>query len=117
MRIILTIATGPAAGKKIRVASGRTVTIGREGTAGFPLPADNRLSAVHFELKCGMDECTIQDRNSTNGTLVNGSRVAEAVLRHGDTILAGETRFTVSIAGGAPPGSRLLLRGLRGSRP
>ncbi len=63
------------------------------------------MSQEHFALECSANGCLLRDLNSTNGTTVNGNRVSQSALNDGDVILAGESRFSVSISGakGATP--------------
>jgi hypothetical protein len=58
---------------------------------------------LHFEVALNEKEGRIRDLKSTNGTLLNGEKVGEAMLRDGDTIVAGETVFRVTVAGGETP--------------
>ncbi len=53
------------------------------------------MSGVHFVVECDETGCRIRDLNSSNGTLVNGTKVGAATLQDGDQIVAGQTRFSV----------------------
>jgi pSer/pThr/pTyr-binding forkhead associated (FHA) protein len=97
MRIVLEIRGGAANGRKIWLLSGQTVTVGRSSSVDFAVSEDPRISGRHFQIQCGDDTCHLKDLNSTNGTLVNGTAVRESPLRDGDEVLAGQTRFVVSI--------------------
>lgn len=44
------------------------------------------ISRNHFSIECKDGECTIADKNSTNGTFVNGQKVISAKLKDGDVI-------------------------------
>jgi hypothetical protein len=102
MGVILEIREGPTAGKKVAVATGQTVTFGRAaGRAQFVLPHDTFMSGVHFAVKCGPSGCFVQDRKSSNGTFLNGSRIQDAMLANGDEIKGGQTIFTVKIVSDA----------------
>jgi pSer/pThr/pTyr-binding forkhead associated (FHA) protein len=69
-------------------------TVGR--AAGNAVQLSSRLvSKRHVQLMCSGDECVIEDI-STNGTLVNGRRLAGRVarrLQHGDRIDIGDESF------------------------
>ena len=60
---------------------------------------DSRASRLHARIKTESDpltntvRCTITDLGSTNGTLVNGKRLTEAVLSEGDKIVIGDHLF------------------------
>ena len=51
------------------------------------------MSNVHFALECDGQHCRIRDLKSRFGTQVNQSRVADAMMRNGDRITAGNTNF------------------------
>jgi len=99
MGVLLEIKAGPSAGQTLRLATGRSVVIGRaEGRAEFALPDDKQMSGVHFALECGASGCRVIDKGSTNGTFLNGARIREAMmLANGDEIKAGATTFLVRI--------------------
>lgn len=102
MGVILEIAAGPMAGKKVAVATGQTVTFGRAaGRAQFALPHDTFMSGVHFAVECAPGGCRVQDRKSSNGTFLNGARIQDAMLANGDEIKSGQTVFTVKMVADA----------------
>jgi diguanylate cyclase (GGDEF)-like protein len=74
------------------------VTLGRALDADVRLN-DARASRLHAciitetDANSGQTVFKIRDLNSTNGTLVNGRAVTEAVLIHGDKILIGDQLF------------------------
>lgn len=74
------------------------VTLGRALDADVRLN-DAKVSRLHASITTEVDQNSgatvfrIRDLNSTNGTLVNGRAVSEAVLVHGDKILIGDNLF------------------------
>jgi pSer/pThr/pTyr-binding forkhead associated (FHA) protein len=50
---------------------------------------DRRVSRKHAEIRLRLGRYTLYDLQSTNGTYVNGRRVAEKVLDDGDRISIG----------------------------
>jgi len=50
---------------------------------------DRRVSRKHAEIRLRLGRYTLYDLQSTNGTFVNGRRVAEVVLSDGDRISVG----------------------------
>lgn len=52
-----------------------------------------KVSRVHAEITFRDGEYIITDKNSRNGTLVNGTDIEEKVLEDGDTIHLGDTVF------------------------
>lgn len=105
MILLLEVKSGPSKGKGIRLQPGQSVRVGRTSRSDFVLPADGHLSGTHFEVALEENECSLRDLKSTNGTLLNGQRINQAVLRDGDTIVAGETVFRIRMLVGAARGS------------
>src|SRR6267154_6168516 len=98
MALILEIRVGPFAGRNIPLLGGQTLLIGRAPErAQFAVPHDNHMSGVHFAVECGPDGCRVIDKKSTNGTMLNGSKIHEAMLASGDEIKSGQTVFVVRI--------------------
>lgn len=97
MPVFLEVRSGSRKGSKIRLDTGRVLRVGRTSRADLSFEDDSHLSGVHFSLGCEGNGCRLTDLNSRNGTLVNGQTVNTAVLGNGDTIVAGETTFVVTI--------------------
>lgn len=95
MQVVLEIETGKRSGEQIRLQSGQILIVGRQIADGLACADDLIMSRTHFQLECDDVACRLRDLGSSNGTFVNGKRVKGAVLKHGDRILAGKTRFTV----------------------
>ena len=70
------------------------ITIGRrpDNDLCLPYPA---VSGEHAVILTILDDSFLEDLGSTNGTLVNGSRIDRAVLRTGDVLTVGRVAFTV----------------------
>ena len=72
------------------------VTLGRGGQNDLVLSGDEFASARHARIEPRGDGIWVQDLDSTNGTYVNGSRVAGAQrLGPGDVLRVGETDLVV----------------------
>ena len=72
------------------------VTVGRGGQNDLVLGGDEFASARHARIESRGDGVWVQDLDSTNGTYVNGSRVAGAQrLDPGDVLRVGETDLVV----------------------
>jgi class 3 adenylate cyclase len=76
----------------VELSEGEVLQIGRKPAPGgvkkliLPYP---EVSGQHAEIRCKADGWTLMDRNSTNGTTINGSRCVpgeEYSLRHGDQV-------------------------------
>jgi hypothetical protein len=68
------------------------ITIGRRPESNLVL-ADPNVSRNHAEIRPQGDGFVLVDLGSTNGSKVNGIRVAQQVLRDGDEISFGNTRM------------------------
>jgi sigma-B regulation protein RsbU (phosphoserine phosphatase) len=87
--------TGTGPGRRIPIL-GKRMVIGRSAESDIFLP-DIRLSRRHAEIEQRGDGCYLIDLGSTNGTYLNGERVAgEQRLQHGDTIALGDSRLVYS---------------------
>ena len=118
MRVIIEITSGPAAGKKILLGAGQTVQVGRTEWADYSFPQDGRMSSTHFALETDATGCYVRDLGSTNGTFVGGRKVADKVaVRHGDEILAGQTRFQVQMEGAQIEGQQVGDASMGGAFP
>ena len=85
---------------EISLSRGR-VTIGSTSDNGVVL-ADKMVSRHHAILEITEDSCTVTDVGSTNGTFVNGQRIAAATpVANGDELRFGVLKFFFQ-AEGAP---------------
>ena len=86
----LEVFEGPDAGKVFPL-HGRETVIGR-GPKGIVLK-DIDVSRIHavFQIQ-DEGQVVVHDQGSTNGTYVNGVRVAETTLKSGDEIRIGATK-------------------------
>jgi Inner membrane component of T3SS, cytoplasmic domain len=72
------------------------VTLGRGGQNDLVLDGDEFASSRHARIEVRGDGVWVQDLDSTNGTYVNGSRVAGAQrLDAGDVLRVGETDLRI----------------------
>jgi hypothetical protein len=97
MQLILEIKTGPLAGKTTTVREGHILVVGRTERANLVIPLDPSMSGAHFALEWAPKGSRVVDRNSSNGTFLNGARVTEAMVLDGDEIRAGQTTFVVHV--------------------
>lgn len=85
-------------GRRFSVHPG-TVTIGRDAGNDIVLPY-RQVSRHHAQIQCSRKRCTITDTGSTNGTCVNGGRIAERrshSLRPGDELRIGPIVLRVTV--------------------
>jgi len=94
VRIRLIIQSGPDAGHEVVVDPSRPVMIGRAREVGLPLN-DPRISKSHCLVAHDGQGFTVTDQGSSNGTWVNGVRVAKGPIRPGDILQIGTTDIQV----------------------
>ena len=92
------VGTGAGTCTLINVQTGQTfnianpqVSIGRVNVEGGVVLRDPNVSRMHAELDFDGMAWSVRDLNSTNGTLVNGKDVTEALLHSGDILTIGLT--------------------------
>ena len=83
-------------GLTFRLLPGTLKTLGRAPRADFVVDAA-LVSRVHcrFTLDQG-NQLELEDLGSTNGTFVNGKKVAKATLNDGDKLTIGRVSFVVN---------------------
>jgi len=88
MNFALTIVEGADRGRRFALA-GESVSIGRDAESAICLPVAG-VSRAHATLRKTRSAWVVHDEGSTNGTAVNGSRIAAPHrLRAGDRICVG----------------------------
>ena len=100
MFVVLKVITGPRQGEVFRLNKHENFVVGRSRQAHLRF-ADNDpyFSRMHFMVEANPPACRLVDLGSRNGTLVNGQKVREAELHHGDVIRAGHTTIMVEVEG------------------
>ncbi|MCM3879755.1 MAG: FHA domain-containing protein [Vicinamibacterales bacterium] len=87
---------GAAPGRMtFRIPEGSVKTIGRSTGAEFMVDAA-LVSRLHCQLSATGGALHVKDLDSTNGTFVNGKRVASAELQDGDRLAVGRVELKVS---------------------
>src|SRR3954465_9314166 len=94
---------GNAAGSSIALE--QELVVGRSTPGLGSLGGDSEISRVHARIyHDASGQLIVEDLGSTNGTFVNGNRIAAATaLRAGDQVRVGQTTMTVE--GGATEGA------------
>lgn len=88
----LVITSGPREGMEVDLPA-EQLTIGRSSESGLVI-RDDYTSTHHARLMLWNDEWVVQDLDSTNGTFVNGERIAlPTPLPIGATVTIGTTSF------------------------
>ena len=90
-KVSVVILEGPAAGSEYLLEE-RQVGVGR-GAANAISIDDQAMSKAHAAFEFSDNSYRIRDLGSMNGTLLNGSEIRVAELKHGDRIRMGEHTF------------------------
>ncbi len=102
MPVTLTVKEGPHQGRSFEFEEHDAFIVGRSARAQFRLPLkDASLSRIHFMVEVNPPRCRLTDLGSTNGTRVNGRKIAAVDLADGDLIEAGQTVLLFSMRGEA----------------
>jgi pSer/pThr/pTyr-binding forkhead associated (FHA) protein len=84
------------AGLTFRLLPGTLKTLGRAPRADFVVDAA-LVSRVHCRFTLDQrNHLELEDLGSTNGTFVNGKKVAKATLSDGDQLTIGRVQFVVN---------------------
>jgi pSer/pThr/pTyr-binding forkhead associated (FHA) protein len=78
-----------------RIPPGSVKTIGRSTGAEFMLDAP-LVSRLHCQLWATDEAIQVKDLDSTNGTYVNGKRVASATVQAGDVLRIGRVELKIA---------------------
>ena len=54
---------------------------------------DGSLSRMHARIDVNEERIVLSDLQSSNGTYVNGERITECILKHGDAVKCGDAEF------------------------
>jgi hypothetical protein len=95
---------GQFEGGEFPLKKNREFTIGRGSEHDMVLDED-MVSRAHARISTFDGQVVVEDLGSTNGTLVNGTRVKQQVLNPGDQILVGNSLLELILDGAAkgPP--------------
>ena len=85
---LVDVVTGEALG-----INGARCIVGRERAAADVVLRDPNVSRRHAQLTYTGSDWSIEDLNSTNGTLVNNRRISRCPLRDGDLLTFGLSTF------------------------
>lgn len=100
MRVVLKLVSGSQAGRQIQLLKNQRLQVGSTARADFVVRGDQALAGQHFSLETDHQICRVRSLGE-NGTLVNGQPVELAVVRNGDEITAGHSKFRIEVEGDA----------------
>jgi pSer/pThr/pTyr-binding forkhead associated (FHA) protein/outer membrane protein OmpA-like peptidoglycan-associated protein len=90
---------GDTVGGERALASGATLTIGRQIECDIVLD-DPLVSSQHAQLVFRDGGASVADLNSTNGTWIDGARISAAVLLEGQTLTVGPFALSIRFESG-----------------
>lgn len=79
----------------IEIPDGKTILVGRAVTSDLAV-YDPTVSRKHAQLTATGGSLVVKDLGSSNGTFVNGNRIAEATVSSGDSITFGKIEFSLN---------------------
>jgi Domain of unknown function (DUF4123)/Inner membrane component of T3SS, cytoplasmic domain len=103
VRAIVLIEWGTRRWRRAMIEPGGRLRVGRFERADLVVPNDEALSGLHAELTWDGARGALRDLGSAGGTFLNGERVTEGELGHGDWFRAGNTVFSFYVEGDVPP--------------
>ena len=91
-RLVLRVRKGMAPGACLALAG--ELVVGRDASCALVL-ADPRVSRRHVAIAASSSTPHFRDLGSSNGTLLNGRRVASGALDCGDVMTLGDTELVI----------------------
>ena len=102
----LTVLNGSNYGRVAPLQPGHVCRLGRDPALELCID-DPKASRFHVEIQCQDNQWMLRDKQSKNGTFVNGERVSTVVLKEGDEVQVGETRLAFSLSEAARDAGRV----------
>lgn len=99
MRIVIEVVAGPLAGRKFHLVRNQRLEVGNTSQADVCVRGDSQLAPQQFALETDSQVCRVRDLCRQGTTLVNGQAVELAVVRDGDEVQAGGSRFIIHVEG------------------
>jgi hypothetical protein len=101
MRVVIEVVAGPLAGRKFHLVRNQRLEVGSTARADVCVRGDTQLAPQQFALETDQQVCRLKDISRLGNTLVNGQAVESAVLKSGDEVAAGASRFVIHVEGDA----------------
>ncbi len=100
MHVVLLVTSEIQDPEKIVLRPGQCLSVGRTELNDVTFSGDAQMAHEHFLFEFSAGECRVKNLKQSNITTINGQPVDGQVQIHdGDEIVAGQTRFQVSIEG------------------
>lgn len=100
----LVVLSDGQAGKSCEITAEK-VTIGRVEENSFQIP-EASVSSHHCEVFLRGNDVVVKDLNSTNGSFINGEKIAEAVLKPGQTLRLGQIDLKLDTPAAPAPAAK-----------
>jgi serine/threonine protein kinase len=88
----LVVIAGPDKGRTFPISAADVLLVGRSKATQTTL-TDPHVSRVHCQVEVDEGKVMLLDNESAAGTFVNGKRIAQQQLQHGDVIRIGDTQL------------------------
>jgi serine/threonine protein kinase len=98
MQAYLRVVAGPDAGRTIELSEGGRLTIGRGEKSDTHL-RDLGVERLHCEVTWEAGKIHVLDMDSVSGTLVDGQKITDHELKHGQEFQIGGTRIKLLASG------------------
>ncbi len=90
---VLLVFDGEASGREVSLPMDRPFRFGRKADADLRLLNDPKVSGIHAQLEYEKGHWILRDLDSTNGTFIDGRKVQEVPIEHGDSFQIGATKL------------------------
>ena len=97
MRVVVEASAGPRKGARWLLRPGEQLTFGRMEQSDITIGEDASLSSRHFRVTVDGAACLVEDLSSTNGTWIDGSKIATVNMADGGELKAGKSTFVFQI--------------------
>ena len=92
---LVRVVAGASAGAVAEIQGG-AITVGRDPSCDLVIN-DATVSRLHLRIADNGHYATVQDLDSTNGTMVNGARAVYVVVSPGDAIRVGDSELALEV--------------------
>ncbi len=94
MSVQILVVAGPDKGRSFELKEGTSKIVGR-GESSTARLSDPAVSRVHLEISISDNTILVQDKGSSSGTFVNGSRIENCQIKAGQKVRIGDTMLQI----------------------
>ena len=99
----LRVISGPDKGLSFQLPQAGSETLGKSRQHNEICLHDPAVARVHCQVEMEEGRVVLSDFDSETGTFVNGSRITQQELKHGDVVKIGDTELQFQSIGGPAP--------------